>query len=206
MAALTNPIEENNLASRFADYVVASANGSIVWGTNAVPTTAAPVPNAPEYVLAADLAGSQAYFDGSTAGRATTLSGATLKGATGETINAASITAALRAETAAYLSIRNLNAKLNVTGDGGNNGTRGTAGVIYDVTSKAYMNSSYLLTLGTVSGNPVGGTTISAPGLETYFTNLQTRYTTVRDTTVTIQRDVCHASCHSSCHGSRGRR
>jgi hypothetical protein len=201
MAALTNPIEENNLASRFADYVIVTANASIVWGTNAVPTTATP-----EYVLAADLAGSQAFFGGTTAGRATSSSGETLKGATGETINAASITAALRAETAAYLSIRNLNAQLNVTGAGGNNGSRPTAGVVYDETNKAYMSSDYLLSLGTVSGNPVGGTTISSTGLETYFTNLRTAYTSARDTTITITRDVCHASCHSSCHGSRGRR
>ena len=34
MAALTNPIEETNLASRFADYVAAAANDSITWGTN----------------------------------------------------------------------------------------------------------------------------------------------------------------------------
>ena len=38
MAALTNPIEEGNLASRFADYVAAAANDSITWGTNAKPS------------------------------------------------------------------------------------------------------------------------------------------------------------------------
>jgi hypothetical protein len=50
------------------------------------------------------------------------------------------------------------------------------------------------------------GSLIGTTQLETFFTNLQTQYTTARDNTVTIQVDVCHASCHSSCHSNRGRR
>lgn len=195
MAALTNPIEENNLAGRFADYVVATANAGIVWGTNANPTYT----DGTEVVT--DLA-----FGGTTAGRTNTLSGADLKGSTGNVINAASITAAVRAETAAYLSIRNLQARLNVTGPGGNAGTRPTAGIVYDETNKAYLSSTYKLTLGSVTGNPTANTPISATGLQSYFTNLRTAYTTARDTTVTLTRNVCHASCHNSCHSSRGRR
>lgn len=196
MATLTNPIEEGNLASRFQDYVVADANAGIVWGTNANPT------HSDGTVVVAD-----ASFGGSTAGRASTITGNSIKNGS-EKITAANITAAVRAETAAYLSIRNLRARLNVTGAGGNTGTRPTAGIVFDETKKAYMSSAYLPigSVGAVSGEPVANTPVSVSGLQSYFTNLRTRYRAVRDSTVTITKDVCHASCHSSCHGSRGRR
>lgn len=194
MATLTNPIEESNLASRFQDYVVADANASIVFGTDANPTHTDGTVVAPDSV-----------FGGTTSGRASTITGTSIKGGS-NIITAANITSAVRAETANYLSIRKLQAKLNVTGPGGNNGTRPTAGIIYDETEKAYLSATYLGTLGAVSGAPVADTPVSANGLETYFTNLRTRYRAVRDDTQVYQRDVCHSSCHSSCHGSRGRR
>lgn len=193
MANLTNPIEENNLASRFRDYVVADANASIVWGTNANPTsgTTEVVPDS--------------VFGGTTSGRTSTIDGNDIKNGS-NVITAANITAAVRAETAAYLSIRKLNAKLNVTGAGGNNGSRPTKGIIYDETEKAYLSSAYLGSLGSVAGAPTADSPISVTGLQTYFSNLRTRYRAVRDDTQVYQRNVCHASCHSSCHGSRGRR
>ena len=194
MATLTNPIEESNLASRFEDYVVADANASIVFGTDANPTHTDGTVVVPDSV-----------FGGTTAGRASTITGTSIKNGS-EIITAANITSAVRAETAAYLSIRNLQARLNVTGAGGNNGTRPTAGIVYDVTSKAYLSSTYLGTLGDVSGAPVANTPVSISGLQTYFANLRTRYQAVRDDTQVYTRDVCHSSCHSSCHGSRGRR
>lgn len=194
MATLTNPIEESNLASRFEDYVVADANASIVWGTNANPTYTDGTVVVPDSV-----------FGGTTSGRSSTITGTSIKNGS-NIITAANITSAVRAETAAYLSIRKLQARLNVTGPGGNSGTRPTAGIVYDETSKAYLSSTYLGTLGTVSGEPVANTPVSVTGLQTYFSNLRTRYRAVRDDTQVYTRDVCHSSCHSSCHGSRGRR
>ena len=160
MAALTNPIEETNLASRFADYIATAANDSITWGTNAKPS----------------YGGTQVVpdnrFGGPIAGRAS------LPGA-----------------------------KLNVTGGGGNTGTRPTAGIVYDNTAKAYLSPTYFpVTLGTIAGNPTSGTPVTVTGLQTYFTTLQARYIEVRDDTQTYTGQVCHASCHSSCHSSRGRR
>jgi hypothetical protein len=101
----------------------------------------------------------------------------------------------------------NLRALLFVGGGGGNTGSRPTPGYIYDATAIAYMNTSYLQSIGSpdnagiVAGNPV-----TASGLESFFTNLTSSYNAARATTATVQINVCHASCHSSCHSSRGRR
>jgi len=194
MAALTNPIEETNLASRFADYVAAAANDSISWGTNAFPAY-----GGTERVVPAD------QFGGPTSGRAS-LPGSAITAGTSK-ITASTLTTLFRNETQAYLYIRKLRAILNVTGGGGNTGTRPTAGVVYNTTAKAYLAPAYFpFTLGAITGNPTSGTPVTVSGLQTYFTNLQARYIEVRDITVTYQANVCHASCHSSCHSSRGRR
>jgi len=190
--SLTNPVDDVNIANRFGDFVALSANDNIIWGTNAYPTSGADVITS-------------TVFGGNTSGRSPTITGALIKNGNAK-INASNLTNALRNETAAYLSIRKLRAKLNVTGDGGNSGSRPTAGVIFDQTSKAYLNATYLKTLGNVSGAPTAGTPVSSSSLETYFSNLRSAYTTARDDVETIQRNVCHASCHSSCHSSRGRR
>ena len=190
--SLTNPVDDVNIANRFGDFVAASANDNIIWGTNAFPTSGADVI-------------SSTIFGGNTSGRTPTITGALIKNGNAQ-INAANLTSALRNETAAYLSIRKLRAKLNVTGVGGNAGTRPTAGVIFDQTNKAYLNATYLNTLGSVSGAPGSGNPISSTSLEAYFSNLRTAYTTARDDVEVVQRNVCHASCHSSCHSSRGRR
>jgi hypothetical protein len=190
--SLTNPVDDVNIANRFGDFVATSANDNIIWGTNAYPTSGADVITS-------------TIFGGSTSGRTPTITGALIKNGDNQ-INASNLTNALRNETAAYLSIRKLRAKLNVTGVGGNAGTRPTAGVIFDQTNKAYLNSSYLNVLGNVSGAPGAGNPVSSSSLETYFSNLRTAYTTSRDDVEEVTRNVCHASCHSSCHGSRGRR
>ena len=192
MATLTNPIEETNLAARFADYVAASANANIVWGTDNLPTYDGVIIN-------------NTNMGGPIAGRAPGMSAADLKDGS-EIINAANITAALRDETAAYLGIRLLQARVNVTGAGGNSGTRPTPGIIFDQTSKAYLDSVYTASVGTVAGNPVSGTTVTTNGLQTYFSNLQARYEEVRDDQIGFTQNVCHSSCHNSCHNSRGRR
>jgi hypothetical protein len=190
MAELTNPVRGQNIVDRFADYVVATANAGIVWGTNAKPFAEMP----------------DANFGGTTGGKAIGITGANVIPAS-TLITAPTIYNALVAETNSYTRIRNLRALLFVTGGGGNTGSRPTAGYVYDQTRKANLNTSRLQSIGAPANAGVAsGQIVSAGNLETLFNNLRTAYSAAAGNTVTIQVDVCHASCHSSCHGSRGRR
>ena len=212
MATLTNNINAQNIVDRFADYVVATGNASIVFASNAVPfgVYSAYFPN---------------IWGGTTTGKAIGITGTDLGGA-GSTITAATIVSVLRAETTAYTRIRNLRAVLFITGTGfitpRPNGQASTPtdlrvdagpitgqgpGIIYDQTSKANLSTTYLQTLGATTSTGIStGSNITTANLETFFTNLQTAYTTARNTTHLQQENVCHASCHTNCHSSRGRR
>jgi len=190
MATLTNPIQPQNIVDRFADYVTATADSGISWGTNNYPFG--------EF--------DPAYFGGSTAGRPIGISGGNI-GSAGGSIVASNIYNTLVNETAAYTSIRNLRALLFVDGGGGNTGSRPTPGYIYDATAVAYMNSGYLQSIGSPDGADISaGNAVTSSGLETFFSNLTNSYNSTRVNTATVQINVCHASCHSSCHSSRGRR
>jgi hypothetical protein len=128
-------------------------------------------------------------------------------GESGQTITASTVRSVLETETALYTNVRNQRAILNVTGSGGNTGTRPTAGVIFDQTQVAQLRTGARQTLGSISTTGVAsGDNIDDTALETYFGRLATEYTSKRSNTQQDQIDVCHASCHSSCHGSRGRR
>lgn len=190
MATLNNPINPQNIVDRFADYVVATANSNIAWGTNAYPFE--------EWTYGAE-------FGGTTGGKAIGINGSNID-AVGNIINAANIYNALLNETYTYTNIRNLRAILFVGGSGGDNGSRPTPGIVYDVTAKAHFNTAYRLGISAGASNVSSGNTATASGLETFFDNLRNSYASARDNTVTLQVNVCHASCHSSCHGSRGRR
>jgi hypothetical protein len=188
MATLTSPVRTQNIVDRFADYVTATADSGISWGTNAYPF--------------GEFDGNN--FGGTTSGRPIGISGGNIGSGV---ITASNIYNTLVNETAAYTSIRNLRAILFVDGGGGNTGSRPTPGVIYDQTAVAYMNGSYLQSIGTPANNGVAsGNVASATNLESFFNTLRSTYNSARGSTVTIQVNVCHASCHSSCHGSRSRR
>lgn len=189
MATLTSPIEEQNIVNRFADYVPPAANTSISYGTNSVPFS--------EF--------STSYFGGSTGGRAIGISGGSIKN-NGELIDASGIQDNLENEVYNYSSIRNLRALLNVTGGGGNTGSRPSPGVITDVSGIAYLNTSYRQGLQARAVNLQTGQLIDDSVLEQKFNDLRNQYNAARGNTATITINVCHASCHSSCHGSRGRR
>jgi hypothetical protein len=190
MAVLSNPINPQNLVDRFADYVTATANSGISWGTNSLPFA--------EF--------NSAEFGGTTGGRGIGISGGNVA-SVGSLIVASGIYNTLVAETATYTNIRNLRAILFVDGAGGNTGSRPTAGVVSDGTAVAHMNTNYRQSVGSPSASNVSaGNTITAAGMETFFDNLRSAYNTARAATTTVQVNVCHASCHSSCHGSRGRR
>lgn len=190
MATLNNPVNPQNIVDRFADYVTATANSGISWGTNAYPF--------------GEFDGG--FFGGDTGGRGISISGGNIN-AVGDTITAANIYNTLVNETATYTNIRNLRALLFVDGGGGNTGSRPNPGYIYDATAVAHMNVNYRQGIGSPSASNVSaGNTITAGGLEQFFSNLRDSYNGARGNTATVQINVCHASCHSSCHGSRGRR
>jgi hypothetical protein len=195
MASLTNPVTLQNIIDRFADYVVATANSGIVWGTNAIPF--------PEL--------SAAYFGGTTAGKAISLSGA---GARGSLVAALTIYNGVLSETFRYSNIRNMRAILNVTVTGGapwnvSAGPRTPGGVIFDQTQKSHLNTGYIYGADSsrlARGQPITGNSITRAGLEDLFDRARSLYNDFADDTVTVTVSVCHASCHSSCHSSRSRR
>ena len=190
MVTLTNPVTPQNIVDRFADFVLGAANTGIVWGTNTLPFAEMP----------------GATYAGTTSGTSITATGATI-GTTGNIITAATIRSVLETETALYTNIRQQRAILNVTGAGGNTGSRPTPGIIFDQTEVAHLDTTNRAAIGAVAdANVTTGQNVDDTNLETYFTNLTAAYTAIRTTTVTTQIDVCHASCHSSCHSSRGRR
>lgn len=190
MATLTNPIRAQNIVDRFADFVVASGNSSIVWGTNALPFSEMPSSN----------------FGGTTAGKPIGTTGSNITPSNNQ-ITAATIYNRLVLETNSYTRIRRLRAILFVTGAGGNIGSRPTPGIIFDQTRKSNLNTSYLQNIGSPNNaGVVSGQAITTSNLESFFSNLRSAYESARDNTATIQVNVCHASCHSSCHASRGRR
>lgn len=190
MASLNNPINPQNIVDRFSDYVTATANSGISWGTNAYPF--------------GEFDGG--YFGGDTNGRGISVNGGSIAGI-GQNISAAGIYNTLVNETASYTNIRNLRALLFVDGGGGNTGSRGSPGYIYDGTAVAHMNGNYRQGIGSPGGSDLSaGNNITAGGLEGFFDTLRATYNAYRGSTVQVQINVCHASCHSSCHGSRGRR
>lgn len=186
MVALTNPIGGDNIMNRFADYVAGAANTGISWGTNAVPFGEM----------------STGYFGGDTNGKSLENTGASFS----RPVSAQNLYDILVAETYQYSRIHNLRALLFVSGGGGNTGSRGTPGYIYDGTAMAHLNNDYRISVSADHSHMVAGNKPTTTDLETLFDRLRTAYNGARTQTTTIQIDVCHASCHSSCHSSRGRR
>jgi len=199
MATLNNPVNAQNIVDRFADYVVASANANIIWGTNVIPTYGAGTGYATQVIPPAN-------FGGTTSGQTIAIPNIPVAG---DVITANIIYSGLVTETNRYTRIRKIRAVLTVTGGGGNNGSKPTAGVVFDETNVAYMNADFGLAITIGSATAVGvvsGAAVSSSVLETFFTSLRTAYTTSRDTVFRSDASVCHASCHSSCHSSRWRR
>lgn len=193
MAQLTNPINKQNVVNRFADYVQATANSGIYWGTNAYPF--------PEF------SGNAGIFGGPTTGKPIQITGESIAANANDEITAQNIYNTLIAETNRYTKIRNMRAILWVGGGGGNTGTRSTPGTVFDQTQPAYLNDSYLQTVTAGVDDVSSGNVATASGMETMFSNMRASYNAARAVSAgTWQVNVCHASCHSSCHGSRSRR
>jgi hypothetical protein len=192
MTTLTNPVTPQNIVDRFKDFVTDTANSTIIWGTNNKPFSEMP----------------DNTYAGTTSGVSINATGATI-GTTGNTITAATIRSVLETETALYTNIRRQRALLNVIGVAGeaNIGSRPVAGIIFDNTQVAHLNTGNRSNLGAISSTNVeSGDIINATNLENYFQRIATAYNNIRTTAITNQIDVCHASCHGNCHGSRSRR
>lgn len=193
MAELTNPINKQNVVDRFADYVQATANSGIAWGTNAYPF--------PEF------SGYAGIFGGTTSGKPIQITGDNIVPNSSDEITAQNIYNTLIAETNRYTKIRNMRAILVVGGGGGNAGSRPTAGTVFDQTQPAYLNDNYLQTVSASVDNVSAGNVATSSGMEAMFANMRASYNTARATSAgTWTVNVCHASCHYSCHGSRSRR
>jgi hypothetical protein len=213
MATLNNPINAQNIVDRFSDYVVATANQGIIWGTNNVPVgdTSPAVVDPIVQIVPTD------QFGGTTGGKAIGITGANIEGP-GGLITASAIYQTLVNETNSYTNIRQLNAVLRVTGTGGNAGTRLTNSgydgsrayiEVTNTTNPAYLAPSYSQSISispAAAYELTDGSIIKSSRLEQFFSDLQLAYNAARSTVVPYITEVCHASCHSSCHGSRGRR
>lgn len=190
--ALTDPITRQNIVDRFADYVRATANAGISWGTNAYPFGEW----THGYLFGGDTNGKPIEIDGNSIGT----------NAAGE-ITAQNIYDTLITEVYRYNKIRLMRAVLVVDGAGGNTGSRPTAGVVYDQTAVAYMNDNYRQGVSAGREDVYAGNLVTAGGLEVMFSNMRNSYNWHRGQSAgSWQTNVCHASCHSSCHSSRGRR
>jgi hypothetical protein len=228
------PVNPNNLVARFNDYVAATANANIVWGNNVKPF---------------DEWNRSDVFGGSTSGMGVQTGNLGLGGV----ITAQDIVSKFSAATASYTRIRNLRARLNVTGPGGNfpggpasldqpiygppdefgfptvvgiipgikPARTDGPGIVIDETRVANLSTAYLQSVGAIDSSGIqpgrlisksnfqGGSVFDKEVLFDYvgfFEACRSKYQELRDTSVTVTVNVCHASCHRSCHSSRTRR
>jgi hypothetical protein len=206
MAVLSNPVNNVNIVSRFHDYVRASAQSGVTWGSNNLPVYAPGTPYAYTVIPSGAMGGPTNGDPGAAAfiGDA----------AVGSVIDSTNIFNYLIFYTYEYVKIRSIRALLTVSGQGGNTGTRPTAGEVYDVTRVAYV--SFAATNGQpqlaeyvtpARGGLNPDQVIDAVGMENFLARCRSAYTAYsRNQTYIYNPVVCHASCHSACHGSRGRR
>lgn len=200
--AISNPVNAQRIVDRFKQLVTDVANAGIVAGTDALPTYSG--------VIVVDAS----QFGGTTSGRTIDATGATITPATNR-VTAENIVSALVAETNRYTRIRQVRAKLNVTGGGGNKPAAGSVlgapkGIVYDETGIAHMSdankAANITAPNPATNNIQTGSVIDDVNLENYFTALKDAYVVSRLSVLELTKDVCHSSCHSSCHGSRSRR
>jgi hypothetical protein len=205
MAALSNPVNANNVISRFFDYVRATAQSGGTWGSNYLPTYQPGYGYADVQVIPAGAMGGNNYDD---PGINTYISGAYPV----QVINAYNIYNYLNYFTYEYCYIRNVRAVLTVTGDGGDQGTLPTPGNVYDATAVAYLNFRNIQTgmadfVYATPGGVTAGQGITAFSMEDFLSRCRTAYNNfARNQTYLWNPIICHASCHLSCHASRGRR
>ena len=79
-------------------------------------------------------------------------------------------------------------------------------GTLSEGTGLAHLTTTYLVALPAVANTPAGNALISAPNLNSFFSNLRTVANPATNGSANIDLRICHSSCHNNCHGSRGRR
>jgi hypothetical protein len=223
MASITSPVAGNNLVLRFNDFVAATANVGIVWGTDVRPFPEFTAANMP-----APYTGNEP-FGGAKSGMGTVTGNQGLTTTT--EIDGTALYDKFCALTANYTRIKRLNAQLFVRSSGGspwNTGSRGgPGGTVTNISNVAHMNSGFAQSANTIANNTdagdvasgevitrtgIDGTTTATAGnfqgqqLFGFFKSCRDSYNLARQDEISIQISVCHASCHSSCHSSRIRR
>lgn len=181
---LTNPVDADNIVDRFADFVVETANQDIIWSASSTPFPEAPTSDF-----------------GAAAGKSISIDGSDITPAN-NIITKANIYNTLISETTKYTSIRKIRAQLLISTGAGNQTRAANTG--FDGTNVSHMAGTGYQ--GTVTGVTALGTKPEVNDLETFFTNLETKYNDQRNATQNYTKSVCHSSCHNSCHNSRGRR
>jgi len=209
MAALTDPVNERNIISRFKDYTYAAWHG-VTWGTNNLPVYAPGTGYAVTVIPSNEMRGPNTSDPGADSfiGKPD----GTITGPDNEII-ASRIYDYLNYFTYEYTFIRSVRALLTVTGAGGSQGTQPVGGNVYDVTAVAYF-ANRATQAGLVADYvyPVAGgvavnQVIDDALLEAFMDRCRTSYNNfARNQTFLYNPIICHASCHVSCHGSRGRR
>jgi hypothetical protein len=232
MAALSNPVNATNIFSRFRDYVYATAVAGVVYGTDfplrqVVGPTRVRIGGSSRrpiygYVYTNVIVIPATEFGGISGRRPSDMSIIDNSGDPGSAqtdapfaanpITASSIVNTLSSYTSEYCKIRRVRGDLNVTGPGGNAGTRPSPGVVFTETGVGYLNTNAKQGAMTAfAAPPVGSNvkdlTINFTNLENYISSCRNAYNTyARNQTYVYTTNVCHASCHSSCHFARGRR
>jgi hypothetical protein len=193
----TEPIVAQDIVNRFADWVTNGANAAISWGTNAYPFSEC------------DFGG---IFAGTTSGVPIAITGANVDTATNNVITASNIYNVLLSEATRYTHFRRIRAQLFVNGGGGNTGSRGSPGTVYNTAARAHVSTGYRVSTATMVANGAtesftSGSETAAATLENMMSKMYNSWATITDGEIgTWVTYVCHASCHSSCHSSRGRR
>jgi hypothetical protein len=185
MTTLTNPPSAQNIVDRFADYVVATANAGIVWGTNTLPFVDFP----------------PAQLGGTTAGVPISINGSSLSTPTPR-IDAPTIYNVLTGQTQLYTNIRKLRAIKTylVQSDSPVSSVYNT---LFDQTQVAHLATSYRQTFTYSGPTLTAGSPITPATLEALFDGLRTRYSEYRDVVATYTYATCHSNHANTCHTSK---
>jgi len=210
MAALTDPVNERSIISRYKDYMYPAWQG-IAWGTNNSPIYALGTYYATQVIPFSAFRGTTFENPGADAfiGK---IDGTIVNPGEGP-ITAERIHSYLNFFTYTHCYMRRIKALLTITGTGGNTGNFPVAGNVYDVEAIGYMNflntqPGHVVDYVTpVSGGVAAGQAVSAAQLEAFMGRCIQAYNNfARLQTYIYNPIICHASCHSSCHNARGRR
>lgn len=196
-----------DIVNMFNTQVKNRANSGISWGSNSKPKNGG-------YTAIQNIYND--LFRGHTNGVNATVSTTALSGDVRfSAINTAVLAAAVKFTVIRKVSIR-MRYRYNKSVRRGDNSGRGGGSSwtsvgpnkytnIYSGVKYGHLKSGYKATRvsdpsGSVAGLKNGSISLSA--VEEYMDEVWANVSAIRETTVSVHRDVCHTSCHSSCHSS----